>query len=235
MKIGIIGAGPMGSTLANHLAKLGHEVSIANSRGPETIRALATEIGAKPVPLAEAARAVQILILAIPMKAIADLPKHLFDELDESAVIVDVGNYFPRLRDGRIDAIEEGMPDSQWVGLQIGRPVIKAFNNIVAASLAHKGLPRGIPGRIALSLAGDSAEAKAAVLRLVDDLGFDAVDAGNLADSWRQQPGTPAYCRDLNAADLRQALAQADPARIEEYRAQREALLVPQAEAQPAN
>ena len=106
---------------------------------------------------------------------------------------------------------------------QIGRPVIKAFNNILAKSLLEKNAPRGTTGRIALSVAGDASDAKAAVLRLVDDLGFDPVDGGDLANSWRQQPGTPAYCRDLEAAALRRALAEADPSRIAEYRAEEEA------------
>jgi hypothetical protein len=99
--------------------------------------------------------------------------------------------------------------DSQWVAQQIGR-VIRAFNNILADSLLGKGLPRGTKGRIALSVAGDSLDAKAAVLRLVDELGFDPVDGGDLDSSWRQQPGTPAYCRDLEAAPLRRALAEPD-------------------------
>src|SRR5439155_12962100 len=111
----------------------------------------------------------------------------------------------------------------QWVAQQIGRPVIKAFNNILASSLREKGLPKGTHGRIALSVAGDSLDAKTAVLRLVDDLGFDPVDGGDLDESWRQQPGTPAYCRDLEAAALRRALAEADRSRIAEYRAEQEA------------
>jgi hypothetical protein len=115
------------------------------------------------------------------------------------------------------------MLDSQWVSQQIGRPVIKAFNNILAKSLLEKGVPRGTKGRIALSVAGDSFDAKAAVLRLVDDLGFDPVDGGDLNDSWRQQPGTPAYCKDLEAAALRRALAEADRSRISENRAEQEA------------
>ena len=163
------------------------------------------------------------VILAIPTKAVADLPRALFANVPSSVVVIDIGNYHPELRDGRIDAIDRGMLDSQWVAQQIGRPVIKAFNNILAKSLLEKGVPRGTNGRIALSVAGDSLDAKAAVLRLVDELGFDPVDGGDLDDSWRQQPGTPAYCQDLEAADLRRALAEADRSRIAEYRAEREA------------
>src|SRR5256885_7960597 len=117
------------------------------------------------------------------------------------------------------------MPYSQWVAQQIGRPVIKAFNNILAENLLEKGAPRGTKGRIALPVAGDLSDAKALVLRLVDDLGFDLVDAGDLDNSWRQQTGTPAYCQDLEAAALRRALAEADRPRIAEYRAEQEARL----------
>lgn len=225
MKIGIIGAGSMGKTLARHLAKLGHHVSIANSRGPESLAALAAEIGATPVSVGDAAKAGEVVILAIPTKALADLPRQLFANVPSSVAVIDVGNYHPELRDGHIAAIDRGMLDSQWVAQQVGRPVIKAFNNILAESLLEKGVPRGTRGRIALSVAGDSSEAKEAVLRLVDDLGFDPVDGGVLDDSWRQQPGTPAYCQDLEAAELRRALAEADRSRIAEYRAEREANL----------
>jgi predicted dinucleotide-binding enzyme len=159
----------------------------------------------------------------MPTKAVADLPRTLFANVPGSVVLIDIGNYHPELRDGRIDAIERGMLDSQWVAQQIGRPVIKAFNNILAKSLLEKGVPAGTKGRIALSVAGDSLDAKAAVLRLVDDLGFDPIDGGDLDDSWRQQPGTPAYCQDLEAAALRRALAEADRSRIAEYRTEREA------------
>src|SRR5436190_12698271 len=223
MRIGIIGAGSMGQILARHLARLGHHVSIANSRGPESLAALAAKIGATAVSVGDAAEAGEIVILAIPTKAVLDLPRDLFANVPEDVVIIDIGNYHPELRDGRIDAIDRGMPDSQWVAQQIGRPVIKAFNNILAESLLEKGVPRGTKGRIALPVAGDSPDAKAAVLRLVEDLGFDPVDGGDLDDSWRQQPGTPAYCRDLDAAALRRALAEADRSRIAEYRAEREA------------
>jgi predicted dinucleotide-binding enzyme len=223
MRIGVIGAGSMGGILARHLAKRGHHVSIANSRGPESLAALAAEIGATPVSVVDAAKAGEIVIIAIPTKAVADLPRELFANVPSSVVVIDTGNYHPELRDGRIDAIDRGMLDSQWVAQQVGRPVIKAFNNIFAKSLLEKGVLRGTTGRIALSVAGDSSDAKAAVLRLVDDLGFDPVDGGDLDNSWRQQTGTPAYCRDLGAAALRRALAKADRNRIGEYRAEEEA------------
>jgi 8-hydroxy-5-deazaflavin:NADPH oxidoreductase len=223
MRIGIIGAGAIGGTLARRLAKLGHRVSLANSRGPESLAALAAEIGATPVSVVDAANTGEIVIISIPTKAVVDLPRGLFANAPSSVVVIDTGNYHPELRDGRIGAIDRGLLDSQWVAQQIGRPVIKAFNNILATSLSTKGAPRGTTGRIALSAAGDSSDAKAAVLRLVDDLGFDPVDGGDLTNSWRQQTGTPAYCRDLEAGALRRALAEADRSRIAEYRAKEEA------------
>src|SRR6266487_3056602 len=196
-------------TLAHQLGGLGHHVWLANSRGPASLTSLAAEAGATPVSVVDAARAGEVVIIAIPTKAVADLPRALFANVPSSVVVIDIGNYHPELRDGRIDAIVRGMLDSQWVAQQIGRPVIKAFNNILAKSLLEKGVPRGTKGRIALSVVGDSLDAKAAVLRLVDDLGFVPVDGGDLDNSWRQQPGTPAYCRDLDAPALRRALTEA--------------------------
>jgi len=184
---------------------------------------MATGIGASPVSVVDAVKAAEIVIIAILTKAVADLPRGLFVDVPGSVVVVDTGNYHPELRDGRIDAIELGMPDSEWVARQLGRPVIKAFNNLLATSLLEKGVPSGTTGRIALPVAGDSADAKATVLCHVDDLGFDSADGGLLAGSWRQQPGTSAYLRDLGAAALRRALADADRSRVAAYRAEEEA------------
>jgi predicted dinucleotide-binding enzyme len=222
MRIGVIGAGAIGGTLARHFARLGHAVSIANSRGPEGLTALAAEIGATPVSVVDAAGAGEVVIVSIPQKAVPDLPPGLFAKVPDGVVVVDTGNYYPELRDGRIEAIERGMLDSQWVAQQLGRSVIKVFNSIYARSLLEKGVPPGTTGRVALPVAGDRAEAKSTVLRLVDELGFDPVDGGDLGDSWRQQPGAPAYCRDLDAAALRRALAEADRNRIAAYRAEQE-------------
>jgi 8-hydroxy-5-deazaflavin:NADPH oxidoreductase len=222
MRIGIIGAGNIGGALARHLAKLGHQVSIANSRGPKSLSALAAEIGATPVSVVQAATAGEIVILTIPTKAVADLPRGMFASAP-SCVVIDTGNYHPELRDGRIEAIDKGLLDSEWVAQQIGHPVVKAFNNIFAKSLLEKGVPKGTAGRVALSVFGDSVDAKAKVLRLVDDLGFDPIDGGDLDNSWRQQPGTPAYCRDLEATALRRALTEPVRSRIAEYRAEEEA------------
>lgn len=219
MNIGIIGAGHIGGTLARRLTKLGHRVSVANSRGPESLKALEKETGARAVTVEEAARAGEIVIVTIPMKNVSKLPRDLFGGVPESVVVVDTCNYYPKERDGRIQAIEEGLPESRYVEQQIGRPVVKAFNNIRAQHLLEKGLPAGTSGRIALPVAGDDQRAKQVVLDLVEELGFDAVDAGGLDDSWRQQPRTPVYTADLDAEGVKRALGRADKERTPEFRA----------------
>ena len=210
MRIGLIGAGNIGGALARRLTQLGHEVSIANSRGPDTLAGRAKETGARPVTVEQAARAGDVVIVAIPEKSVPDLPRDLFDGVPESVVVVDTGNYYPG-RDGSIQEIESGKTESRWVSDQLGRPVVKAFNNIRAGSLAKGGKPKGAPGRIALPVAGDSPRAKAVVMRLIDELGFDPIDAGGLDDSWRQQPDSPVYIKDFDAERVRNALAEASP------------------------
>jgi 8-hydroxy-5-deazaflavin:NADPH oxidoreductase len=219
MRIGIIGAGNIGGALTRRLTALGHQVSVANSRGPESLAGLAAETGAKAVSVPEAARAGEVVVVTIPMKNIPSLSKDLFAGVPESVAVVDTGNYYPQQRDGRIDGIEDGLPESRWVERQLGRPVVKAFNNIYARHLQDHGKPKGTPGRIALPVAGDDPAAKAVVIRLVDELGFDPVDVGGLDESWRQQPGTPVYARDYDADGVRRALAAASPERGAEWRA----------------
>jgi len=218
MKIGIIGAGQIGGTLTRRFTALGHEVAVANSRGPETLADLAAETRAKPVSIEEAARFGEVVIVTIPEKNIPNLPRDLFAATSDTVVVVDTGNYYPRQRDGRIDGIEAGLTESRWVAQQLNRPVIKAFNNIYAEHLLNLGKPKGTPGRIALPVAGDDPAAKAIVLKLVDELGFDGVDAGTLDDSWRQQPATPVYGKDFDAEGVRRALSQASKERKPEWR-----------------
>jgi 8-hydroxy-5-deazaflavin:NADPH oxidoreductase len=219
MRIGIIGAGQIGGTLARRLTALGHQVFVANSRGPETLAALAAETGATAVSVTEAARSGELVIVTIPEKNVPSLRRGLFRGRPPGVVVVDTGNYYPQERDGRIDAIEAGMPESRWVEQQLGRPVVKAFNNIFAQHLREFGQPEGARGRIALPVAGDSAAAKGVVLRLIDELGFDGVDAGGLDESWRQQPGTPVYCADLDVKGVRRALSAARRDRTPAWRA----------------
>lgn len=206
MKVGIIGSGNIGSALAKHLTNLGHQVMIANSRGPETLRDVAAETGATPVKAEEAAAAEDIVIVTVPEKAVPNLPISVLSK--SKAVIIDTGNYYPS-RDGENAALKE-MADSEWVANVIGHPVIKAFNNIIAPSLVSKAVPAGAPDRVALSVAGDDEQEKQIVMQLIDLIGFDAIDGGSLSDSWRQQPGTPAYCQDLDKEALKSALQKAD-------------------------
>src|SRR4051812_46970830 len=148
MKIGIIGAGMIGATLARHLVKLGHDVKLANSRGVEGVAPIAKEAGAAAVTASDAVRGGEAVVITIPQKAVADLPPDLFAGASDDLVIVDTGNYYPSMRDGNIGAIDEGMPDSAWVAQKLGRPVIKAFNNIFFKSLDEKGTPTGTAGRV---------------------------------------------------------------------------------------
>src|ERR687893_1968228 len=220
MKIGIIGAGNIGGNLTRRLTALGHEVSVTNSRGLETLAPLALETGAKAVPVAEAVRDKDLVIVTIPEKNIPHLPADLFEGLAADVVVIDTGNYYPQQRDGRIEDIEKGTTESRWVEQQLGRPVTKAFNTIYARHLLERGQPAGTPRRIALPVAGDDAKAKSVVLRLVDELGVDGVDAGRLDEAWRQQPGTPVYGTDLDADGVRKALKQAKQDRGAEFRAE---------------
>jgi hypothetical protein len=218
MKIGIIGAGQIGGTLTRRLTALGHEVSVANSRGGEALARLAKETGAKAVTATEAARSGDVVVVTIPEGKIRDLPKDLFAGVPNEVVVIDTGNYYPRQRDGRIDEIEGGMTESRWVQQQLGRPVVKAFNNIYAKHLMELGRPAGSAGRLALPVAGDDSRAKGVVIRLMDELGFDGVDAGGLDESWRQQPGSPVYTADLDADGVRRALAAASSEREPNWR-----------------
>lgn len=218
MKIGVIGAGNIGGALVRRFTQLGHEVEVCNSRGPETLAQLAEETGARAVSIDRVANGKDVVVVTIPLKNVALLPKDIFEHTAADAAIIDTNNYYPG-RDGRIEAIESGMPESRWVQAQLGRPVVKVFNGIYAQHLLEKGKPRGDSARIALPVAGDVAKQKATVLALVDALGFEPVDAGGLDESWRQQPGSPSYGADLDAHRLRQALAEASPIRGPEWRA----------------
>lgn len=228
LKIGIIGAGKIGATLTRHFTRLGHDVAVANSRGPETLTGLARETGAKAVAVAEAPRGRDLIVVTIPEGKVPNLPAGLFRNAPAELIVVDTGNYYPRQRDGKIDGIENGLPESRWVEQQLGHPVIKAFNNINTDYLANGGKPAGTPGRIALPVSGDDAHAKTVVIELVNDMGFDAVDAGGLDESWRQQPGTPVFAApgtplsraaEFDAPGVRRGLAQAAPGRKPEWRA----------------
>lgn len=219
MKIGIIGAGNIGGNLTRRLTALGHDVSVANSRGPQTLTALAEETGARAVTAAEAANGAEIVVVTVPLKAVPALPAGFLDGAAEGVVVIDTGNYYPRERDGRIAEIEDGLPESRWTQDRIGHPVVKAFNGTYAQDILSQGRPAGSAGRQALPVAGDDAAAKRKVRDLIDELGFDTVDAGGLDESWRQQPGTPVYGNQGDVAAIEKALASASPERTAEWRA----------------
>ena len=217
MKIGIIGAGMIGSTLAGKLTDLGHDVRVANSRGPDTLQEVAEKTGATAVWARDAVDGVELVVVTIPERAVTELPEDLFAGVPDDVVVIDTGNYYPRERDGRIEPIEAGLAESRWVEGQIGRPVIKAFNNIYFVSLRDKSRPAGSADRVALPVAGDDARAKAVVLELIEELGFDAIDAGGLDESWRQQPGSPVYTTDLDAEGVRRGLAETPSERAAKF------------------
>ena len=218
MEIGIIGAGNIGGTLAYLFVEAGHRVTIANSRGPTSLTELAKKTGARAATVGQAVAGSDLVVVTIPQNKVPQLPAGLFANAPHNMIVIDTGNYYPE-RDSRIEEIEEGLTESGWVERQLGRPVFKAFNAIQASHLRHHGKPAGAPDRIALAVAGDDPTAKAAVMRLIDEVGFDPVDAGTIAESWRQQPGSPGYGKDYNVKDLTKALAAARPERSPEYTA----------------
>jgi len=201
VRIGIIGSGNIGGTLTRRLSALGHDVTVANTRGPDSLADLASETGATPATPEEAVGGAELVVIAVPLRAVPELP-----DLD-GKLVVDANNYYPG-RDGRIEAIEGGAASSRWVADQLpGARVVKAFNTIQWSHLLEHGRTAGEPGRIALPVAADDRAAKDAVMALVDALGFDPVDAGGLDDSRRQEPGTEVYGADLDAEGTRAALA----------------------------
>jgi predicted dinucleotide-binding enzyme len=208
IKIGILRAGHIGGNLAQLLVRQGHDVSIANSRGPETLAEVAKRAGATPVTVTEAPRDADVVIIALPLKAIPGLPKGLLDTAKPGAAVIDTMNYYPQ-RDGQIGPIDGGETSARWVGEVLGRPVVKVFNNIYAQDLLDRPTPPGTEGRRALPVTGDDEAAKVVVLDLVDAIGFDAVDVGRLDESWRYQPGTPSYGPEVDAAKLVRLLNEA--------------------------
>lgn len=216
MKIGILGTGNIGKTLVHRLSEAGHHVKVANSRGPDSISPDILSSGGRAVTAEEAVLDVDVVILSIPFNKIPDIAP-LLAGLPDETVVIDTSNYYPS-RDNRIEAVEAGQVESLWVAEQLGRPIAKAWNAIGAGPFANKGKPAGTPGRIALPVAADRDEDRRVTLALVEDTGLDAFDAGSLADSWRQQPGAPAYCTDLTREEMGPALAAAEKARLPKRR-----------------
>ncbi|KOF08754.1 3-hydroxyisobutyrate dehydrogenase [Planococcus glaciei] len=206
MKFGIIGAGPIGASISKKLVKNGHEVKIADARNIEHLDG--KDIAGTPVDVEEVITDIDVLLLSLPLHVMPSI-RSIIDQVGEDVIIADTSNYYP-FRDNQIKEIEKGMVESVWVSNQLGRPIIKAFNNLLAYTLENKGTPDGTEGRIAMAIAGDNPSQKQVMIDVVNELGFDAVDGGSLSDSWREQPGTPAYCTELTKEELVEALKKAD-------------------------
>jgi predicted dinucleotide-binding enzyme len=211
MKIGIIGAGSIGTTLAQRLSAAGHDVAIANSRGPETIDPAALSTGARAVHADDVTESADVVIVSVAISRVPDVAP-LVRNTPAAAVIIDTSNYYP-LRDGHIPALDDGQVESLWVAEHYGRTLVKAWNAITAQSFSEHATAAGTADRIAIAVAGDDEQAKQVAASLVEETGFDAFDTGSLADSWRQQPGTPAYCTDRTGDELPESLAKADAGR----------------------
>jgi predicted dinucleotide-binding enzyme len=212
MKIGIVGVGHIGKTLALRLAEVGHEVVVANSRGPENIDVNVLTTGAQAVSIQQALQDKDVIILSIPLNRIPEIAE-LFAMVPEITTVIDTSNYYPA-RDSKIDSIEAGQVESLWVTEQLGRPVAKAWNAIGSDSLVKNGKPTGSPGRIAIPIASDREGDTTVAMQLINDTGFDAYYTGSLADSWRQQPGAPIYCTDLTIDEMTSLINTAEKERL---------------------
>lgn len=206
---GIIGSGNIGSAVAQRLIAARYRVVMANTRGPASLEEHARRLGVIPGTVEDAVAAQDFIVIAIPEHAVAALGEGLFAQVAPETVILDTGNYYPGVRDGSIAIIDEGLCDSEWVARTIGQPVVKMFNTIHANRIAESFRPSGASDRICLPVAGDERTAKMRAIAMADAIGFDAIDTGTLAESWRQQPGTPVYCTHLPIALARTALTQA--------------------------
>ncbi|PAF34285.1 3-hydroxyisobutyrate dehydrogenase [Terribacillus saccharophilus] len=210
MKFGIIGAGSIGSIISRKLVKNGHDVKIADARGMEHLEG--KDLAGKPVRAEDAITNIEVLILSLPLRALSSV-RNIIGQVGEEVIVVDTSNYYPG-RDDKIEEIEDGMVESIWVSNQLGRPIIKAFNNLLAYTLENEGTPEGASGRIAMAVAGDNVKHKQIIMDVVNQIGFDTVDGGSLSDSWRQQPGTPAYCTELTKDELTIALKEANKEKV---------------------
>src|SRR4051812_38433885 len=206
--IGLIGAGHIGSQLARLAVRSGYNVVISNSRGPDTLAELIAELGpnARAATPVEAGKAGDIVVVTVPLKNYRSVPV----EPLAGKIVIDTNNYYPQ-RDGHIrDLDEESTTTSELLQAHLPTSkVVKAFNHIYAAEITTHGQPAGTKNRRALVIAGNDTEAKATVTRMLDQFGFDTVDAGPLKEGWRIQRDTPGYGPRRNAEELRRDLAAA--------------------------
>ena len=206
--IGLIGAGHIGSQIARLAVARGYSVVISNSRGPETLATLVAELGpnARAATPKDAAKAADIVVVTVPLKNYREVPV----EPLAGKLVIDTNNYYPQ-RDGHIPELDnESTTTSELLQAHLpASKVVKAFNHIYAAELTTHGRPAGTKDRRALVIAGDDRDAKAKVTALLDQFGFDAVDAGALREGWRIQRDTPGYGPRRSAEELRRDLAAA--------------------------
>jgi len=217
--VGFIGSGRIGSTVARLSVGTGHQVVLSNSRGAATLADLVAELGplARAASGEEAAQAGDLVVVAVPFGAYQSLPAGPL----AGKLVLDACNYSPG-RDRQIAVLDDGLQtSSELLAHQLpGASVVKVFNNIFFRHLLWLARPAGAAGRSYLPIAGDDPAAKAAVSQYLDSIGYGAVDAGNLADSWRQEPGQPAYGppygplsdergQPASEADIREALSKA--------------------------
>ncbi|MCE4957378.1 NADPH-dependent F420 reductase [Macrococcoides caseolyticum] len=208
MKIGILGAGPIGTTISKHLYNVGHDVKIADVRSIDKLER--KDFKGSAVTFDEAIQNIDVLIISIPFNVVPTIKEKL-SYLGENTIIIDTTNYYP-FRDGNIQAIEEGKVESVWVSEQIGRPVIKAFNNLLAMTLQN--ITSTDNKKIAMAISGDNQNHKDTVTKIINAIGIDVVDNGKLNNSWRHQPGAPAYCTELDIEQLQRALQIAEKTNI---------------------
>lgn len=209
MKIGIVGAGMIGGTLATLFTRAGHEVALANSRGPETLADQVAGLGpnARAATAADAAAFGDVVVVAIPLKAYSALPAEPF----AGRIVVDADNYYPQ-RDGQIAELDgKTATSTELLARHLdGATVLKAFNTIYFEHLRDRGdTAAAAADRFAIPIAGDDAAAKATLTDLIDQVGFTAVDSGPLAESWRQEPGTPVYGAEVPPEQAAALIAQA--------------------------
>lgn len=206
--IGLIGAGNIGSQVAGAVIAAGYDVVIANSRGPETLADLVAELGprARAATAEEAGRAGDLVVVAVPLRAVSQVPVAPL----AGKTVIDANNYYAR-RDGHVAELDaQELTSSELLQRHLPESrVVKGFNHIQAHQITLDGTPPGTAERRALAIAGDDAVAKAHVTRLFDEIGFDTVDIGPLAESWRIQPDTPGYGPRLDAEEMTAALASA--------------------------
>lgn len=219
MKIGLLGVGSIGKTIALRTAAAGHDVKVANSGDPTTVAADVLATGARAEWTKDVVKDIDVLIMSIPFLKMPAL-KPLISSLPEETVVIDTSNYYPGRpgyytgRDPVIPELDKEKSETEWIQEQLGHPVAKAWNNILSETLDKKSQPKGHAERLAIAVAADRPRDLEIATELVELTGFDAYHTGSIKESWRQQPGAPAYCTDMRASELPSALAATERSRL---------------------